>query len=57
MVERNRYVTIRTSDEEAAMLYALAERDGVSQSDYLRLFIRRTYAEVFGDKKPPKPRR
>jgi len=57
MVERSRYVTVRTSDEEAAMLYVLAERDGVSQSDYVRLFIRRAYAEAFGDKKPPKPRR
>ena len=43
---------MRASDEEAAMLHALAEAEGVSQSDYLRLFIRRAHAEKFGDKKP-----
>jgi DNA-binding GntR family transcriptional regulator len=42
------------SDEELAMLRALAERDGLSASDVLRLFIRRAYAEAFGDKKPPR---
>jgi hypothetical protein len=34
------------------MVQALADADGVSASDYVRLFIRRTYAEKFGDKKP-----
>lgn len=32
------------------MLAALAERDGVSQSDVVRQFIRRAYREAFGDK-------
>ncbi|HLV65212.1 MAG TPA: hypothetical protein VKY73_05345 [Polyangiaceae bacterium] len=40
------------------MLRALAERDGISASDYVRMFIRKDYAEKFGDKPPkPKPKR
>jgi predicted DNA binding CopG/RHH family protein len=54
VLERDRRLTIRLSDEELAMVAALAEVDGVSQSDYLRLFIRRAHAEKFGDKKPKK---
>jgi hypothetical protein len=52
MAERDRYITIRASEAEAAMLRALAEADGVSGSDLLRMHIRRTYAERFGEKKP-----
>ncbi len=52
MVDRDRHLAIRTSAEEAAMLKALAEAEGISQSDYVRLFIRRSYAEKFGAKKP-----
>lgn len=33
------------------MLQALAEEDGVSASDVLRIFVRRVYAERFGEKK------
>lgn len=57
MVDRDRALTVRMSDEEIAKLHALAERDGVSQSDFVRLFIRRAYAEAFGDKRPPKPKK
>jgi hypothetical protein len=56
MVDRAKYLTLRASDEEIAMLRALAEADGLSASDVVRQFIRRTYAERFGDK-PPKKRR
>ena len=52
MLERNRALTIRVADEELAMLNDLAESDGVTQSDYVRLRIRRDHAERFGDKKP-----
>jgi hypothetical protein len=45
MADRDRYITIRASDQEANMLQALAEADGVSGSDMLRSFIVRTYAE------------
>jgi predicted DNA-binding protein len=54
MVERDRRLSIRIGDEEWQMLYALAEREGISASDYIRLFIRRTYAEAFGSAKPKK---
>jgi len=54
MIERNRVITIRASEEEVAMLHTLAEQGGVSASDFLRLFIRRTYAETFGKKSPKK---
>lgn len=36
------------------MLQALADRDGIAVSDVLRIFIRRAYAEAFGDKAPKK---
>ena len=38
------------------MLQALADADGITGSDWIRLTIRRAYAEKFGDKRPPKPR-
>jgi len=50
-------MTLRIADEERAMLAALAEKDGISASDVLRLFIRREYAIAFGAKKPPKPKK
>ena len=53
MVDRDKKLTIRIAAEEIAMLAALAEADGVSQSDYVRLFIRRAHAERF----PPKQRK
>lgn len=45
------------SDEEWAMLQALADRDGVNASDHIRLYIRRAYGEAFGSAKAPKPKR
>jgi hypothetical protein len=56
MVERDKKLTIRIAEAELSMLEALAEVDGVSQSDYVRLFIRRAYAEKFPEKKNPKKR-
>lgn len=47
-------MTLRIAEEERVMLAALAEKDGISASDVLRLFIRREYAVAFGSKKPPK---
>ena len=57
MVERDRRLSIRIAEEEWTMLHALAEREGVSASDYIRLFIRRTHAETLGSAKPKKPKR
>jgi uncharacterized protein (DUF1778 family) len=48
MVDREARINLRASEEEAAMLRALAERDGISASDFLRLYIRRAYREAFG---------
>lgn len=52
--ERAEMFTVRMTADEIAMLRALAEADGLSQSDVVRVFIRRSYAERFGDKKPRK---
>jgi hypothetical protein len=45
MSARDRYITIRASAEEAAMLHELAEAKGISASDYVRMFIRDAHAE------------
>jgi hypothetical protein len=47
MAERGRYITIRASETEAAMLRTLAEADGVSGSDVLRRYIRGAYGRRF----------
>jgi hypothetical protein len=39
---------------ETALLQALAEADGLTISDVVRLLVRRAYADRFGDKKPTK---
>jgi predicted DNA binding CopG/RHH family protein len=58
MVDREKRINVRVSEAEAEMLNELAEREGVSQSDYIRLFIRRAHAETFGSTKAPrKPKR
>lgn len=45
MVDRNRATTIRMSDEEVTMLQELAEEAGLSVSDFLRQYVRRTWNE------------
>jgi hypothetical protein len=50
--ERTELLTVRVTPEEMAMVKALADADGVSASDLVRQFIRRTHAERF----TPKPR-
>lgn len=42
------------SDDEWAMLQALADRDGLTVSDHIRLYARRAHAEAFVSAKPPK---
>ncbi len=44
------------SDEEHAMLQELADEDGVTVSDVVRLLIRRSHAERIGTKRP-KPKK
>lgn len=43
--ERGNQFHMRLSDEEQRMLYSLAERAGLSASDYLRTVIRRLEAD------------
>lgn len=50
--ERTETLTIRIAQEEKDMLRAVAERDGLSLSDWLRLTIRRAHADAFGASKP-----
>jgi uncharacterized protein (DUF1778 family) len=56
MANRDRRLSIRIGDEERKMLDALAKRDGLTVSDYVRLFARRAYAEAFPATRVPKKR-
>lgn len=44
--DRPNQLKIRVSDQEHDMVSALAERDGQTIADYLRLLIRREYADI-----------
>jgi antitoxin component of RelBE/YafQ-DinJ toxin-antitoxin module len=50
--QRTRMLNVRIDDNEAEMLRALAEREGLSASDIVRQYIRRAYAATFPPKKP-----
>jgi uncharacterized protein (DUF1778 family) len=52
VIERDKKLTIRISSAELAMLDALADAEGVSVSDYVRVSARRDYAKRFADQKP-----
>jgi uncharacterized protein (DUF1778 family) len=54
MVERDKMLNIRISDDEDRMLKALAEYTGLSISDVIRQYIRRAFAEAFPPTKRPK---
>lgn len=47
-------VTIRFTEAEVAMLKALADAQGLSQSDVVRQFVRSAFAEL-AQAKPTKP--
>jgi hypothetical protein len=55
-LERSDVFTVRMAPEELDMLRELAQDDGVTASDFVRIFIRQTYAErnVPGKSKKPK---
>lgn len=55
--DRNEQVSLRMSLHETAILKALAALDGISQSDVLRMLLRREWMNRFGDKVPPKAKR
>jgi uncharacterized protein (DUF1778 family) len=52
--ERAAVITIRLTRDERMMVGALADADGISISDVVRMALRRTYAERFADKKTKK---
>jgi uncharacterized protein (DUF1778 family) len=54
-LERTETLTIRIAQTEKDMLQALADKDGLSRSDWLRLTIRRAYADAIGEKLPKRP--
>lgn len=56
VVERNRRLSMLISDEEQRMLQDLADADGVTASDYVRLFVRKAHEAKFAGKKPTKKR-
>jgi hypothetical protein len=47
---REDVVTTRMRRDERQMLEALAEADGISKSDVVRMLVRRAHAERFGSK-------
>jgi hypothetical protein len=52
VIERNRRLSMLISDEEWAMLQTVAERAGLTASDWVRQRIR----EAYGSEQPPKKR-
>lgn len=52
MADRDRFLTIRATQEEREMLHDLAEKVGLSGSDILRQYIRRAHAQAFGASRP-----
>jgi antitoxin component of RelBE/YafQ-DinJ toxin-antitoxin module len=55
--KRTELLTIRVAPEEMRMIKALAEADGITASDVVRMFVRRLHAERFGSKPSRKPKR
>ena len=54
--ERTERTALRLSPREHTMLRELADLDGVSVSDAIRMAVRRAYAERIGTTKPSAPR-
>ncbi|HEX3345100.1 MAG TPA: hypothetical protein VHS09_11040 [Polyangiaceae bacterium] len=55
--EREDVITVRMSKDERKMVTILAEVDGISISDVVRMLVRRAHGERFGEKGRGKPRR
>jgi hypothetical protein len=53
---RTALLTVRVTPEEMTMVKELAEADGISASDFVRLFVRRAHSERFGSKSRAKPK-
>ena len=50
--ERTHNLVLRVSDDELAMLRTLADERGVAMAVVVRDWIRNTYRDKHGDKKP-----
>jgi uncharacterized protein (DUF1778 family) len=50
MTQREKRLSIRVGADERKMLEALAAHDGLTVSDFVRLFTRRAYAETIATK-------
>jgi hypothetical protein len=57
MFERSKQLTIRIAIEEIAMLKTLADREGISVSDWIRMRARREYFALYGEKKAHRPKK
>lgn len=56
--KRTKLLNVRMTEEETAMLVAVAERDGQNISDWIRLSVRQAFRKAFGtDAKPSKKRK
>jgi hypothetical protein len=49
--ERDAVITVRLTADERVMVGRLADEDGISISDVVRMTVRRAYIERFGAKK------
>lgn len=49
--QRDDVVTVRLTRDERRMITTLADADGISLSDVVRMLVRRAHAERFGRKK------
>jgi hypothetical protein len=54
---RESIVTLRMSERERLMLWELAEHNGVSASDIIRMAVRRAHADLFGPMRKDWPKR
>jgi hypothetical protein len=56
MADRTRNLNARVTDVELAMLNAVAEREGLTASAWLRRKIREAHRRFFGNELPPNPK-
>jgi hypothetical protein len=56
VIRRDKRVQMLFSDEEWAMLQELAESNGVTASDWVRLRVREGHAGAFGSTAPKRPK-
>ena len=57
VVKREKRVQMLFSEEEWAMLQELADRDGVTASDWVRTRVREGHRTLFGESRPKKAKR